>query len=413
MSAAHGVSVRSRGERSLIHDSGTQATVARLRADTPACENVVHFDNAGSALPPRPVVDRVIRHLRREEQVGGYLAADEVRDELADGYAALARLVGARPEEIAVTDSATRSWVSVFTGVSWREGDRVLTAASEYSSNLIAMFEAARERGVRVERVPSTADGDVDVDALSAMLDDRVRMVAITHAPTNGGLVQPVERIGAALGDHPALFLVDACQSIGQLPLDLDTVNADALSATGRKYLRAPRGTGFLAVRGSVLEDLTPVHVDLDSAWLEDGRVRLRGDARRFELFERNVAAVLGLGEAARYYLDVGPEWVHEYVTGLAEHLRECLTELSDVEVTDIGSCRSGIVSFRAHTVPARELVARLKERGVHATVSRAASTPWDMGDRELDELVRASVHYYNTPDEVARFCAEVASMLR
>ena len=154
MSAAHGVSVRSRGERSLIHDSGTQATVARLRADTPACENVVHFDNAGSALPPRPVVDRVIRHLRREEQVGGYLAADEVRDELADGYAALARLVGARPEEIAVTDSATRSWVSVFTGVSWREGDRVLTAASEYSSNLIAMFEAARERGVRVERVP-------------------------------------------------------------------------------------------------------------------------------------------------------------------------------------------------------------------------------------------------------------------
>jgi cysteine desulfurase/selenocysteine lyase len=385
--------------------------VARLRADTPACEDVVHFDNAGSALPPRPVVERVVRHLRREEEVGGYRAAEEVEEELADGYAALARLVGADPAEIAITDSATRSWVSVFTAVSWREGDRVLTAAPEYSSNLIAMLAMAESRGVRVDRVPSTVDGDVDVDALSAMLDDRVRMVAITHAPTNGGLVQPVDRIGAVLADHPALLLVDGCQSIGQIPVDLDAIGADAISATGRKYLRAPRGTGFLAVRRRALDDLVPAHVDLDSAWLEGGRVRLRNDARRFELFERNVAAVLGLGAAARYYLDVGPQWVHDYVTGLAEHLRDELTELPGVEVTDLGSRRSGIVSFRTLDLPARDVVPRLRERGFHVTVSRAASTPWDMGDRDLDELVRASVHYYNTPDEVARFCAAVASL--
>ncbi|EHR60984.1 aminotransferase class V-fold PLP-dependent enzyme [Saccharomonospora cyanea] len=397
----------------MIHDSGTREKVARLRADTPACEAVMHFNNAGSSLPPRQVVDRVVRHLRLEERIGGYEAAAEVSDELADGYAAIARLVGARPDEIAITDSATRSWLSVFTAVPWREGDRILTAAPEYSSNLIAMLSAAQVHGVTVDRVPSTADGDIDLDMLETMLDDRVRMVAITHAPTNGGLVQPVERIGAVVAGSPALFLVDACQSAGQVPLDLATVGADALSATGRKYLRAPRGTGFLAVRRSVLDRLNPVHVDLDSAWFEDGRVRLRDDARRFELFERNVAAVLGLGEAARYYLDVGPRWVHEYVTALAEHLRDRLTELPGVTVTDIGSHRSGIVSFRAETLPAHELAGRLKERGIHVSVSYASSTPWDMAARELDELVRASVHYYNTPDEVARFCEEVGSALR
>ncbi len=397
----------------MIHDSETKEKVARLRADTPACETVVHFNNAGSSLPPRQVVDRVIRHLRLEERLGGYEAAEKVRDELDDCYAVIARLMGARPEEIAITDSATRSWLSVFTAVSWREGDRILTAAPEYSSNLIAMISAARAHGVTVERVPSTADGDVDPDALRTMLDDRVRMVALTHAPTNGGLVQPVERVGEIVADSPALFLVDACQTVGQVPIDLTTTGVDALSATGRKYLRAPRGTGFLAVRRSVLDQLTPVHVDLDSAWLEDGRVRLRDDARRFELFERNVAAVLGLGEAVRYYLDVGPEWAHDYVTALAEHLREQLTELPEVTVTDIGSRRSGIVSFRAETLPASEIAGRLRQRGIHVSVSHASSTPWDMVERDLDHLVRASVHYYNTPDEVARFRAELAAILR
>ncbi|WP_041323416.1 aminotransferase class V-fold PLP-dependent enzyme [Saccharomonospora viridis] len=397
----------------MIHNSDTREKVAKLRADTPACENVVHFNNAGSSLPPRPVVDRVVRHLRREETIGGYEAADEVRDEVEGIYESLAELVGARPEDIAITDSATRSWLAVFTAVPWREGDRVLTAVPEYSSNIIAMLAAARDRGIAVDVVPSTPAGEIDLDALRNMLDERVRMVAITHVPTNGGLVQPVSRIGSMIADSPAMFLVDACQSAGQLPLDLDDMAADAVSATGRKYLRAPRGTGFLAVRGSVLDQLTPTHLDLYSARTDGHDVRLRDDARRFELYERNVAAVLGLGAAVRYYLDVGPQWVHDYVTALAEHLRGRLADVPGVTVTDIGTRKSGIVSFHADTVPARTLAARLKERGFHVTVSAASSTPWDMGERGLDAIVRASVHYYNTPDEVDRLCTEVGSLLK
>ncbi|WP_019819396.1 aminotransferase class V-fold PLP-dependent enzyme [Saccharomonospora saliphila] len=395
----------------MIHDRQTQETVGELRADTAGCEGVVHFNNAGASLPPRSVVDRMVRHLHRESEIGGYEAADEVSGELDAVRGDLAALVGADREEIAITDSATRSWLSVFTAVPWTEGDRILTAAPEYSSNLIAMLDLARRRGVRVEQVPSTPGGEMDVEALRTLLDDDVRMVAVTHAPTNGGLVQPVERIGAVVAGSPALYLVDACQTAGQVPLDLHRIGADALSGTGRKYLRAPRGTGFLAVLRAVLDTLAPAHLDLTSATLDGDRVRPRADAQRFELFERSVAAVLGLGEAVRYYRGVGLDWVHDYVTALAAHLRAELDRIPAVTVTDQGVHRSGIVTFRAETVTASTLASRLRERGINVTVSRPPSTPWDTRHPDLDDLVRASVHYYNTPGEVARLCSEVTAL--
>lgn len=395
----------------MLEAPQTREKVAALRADTAGCEKVTHFNNAGSALPPKPVVDRVVQHLRAEEATGGYEAAEEVGEELDGVYRDLAALVNADPDEIAVTDSATRSWLAVFTAVPFRPGDRILTAAPEYSSNIIAMRSAAESRGVRVETVPSAPEGQISTEALRRALDDDVRMVAVTHAPTNGGLLQPLTEIGELVRDSPAVFLVDACQSLGQVPIDLPAIGADAVAVTGRKYLRAPRGTGFLAVRRHLLSELTPQHVDLHSAALDGESFRLREDARRFELWERNVAGVLGLGVAARYYLETGIPWVHHYVTGLAQRLREQLAELPGVRVTDIGAERSGIVTFRHDRVPAPELVGKLREEGFNLTVSRAPSTPWDMAERGLDALVRASVHGYNTTTEIERFCRSVRAL--
>jgi selenocysteine lyase/cysteine desulfurase len=392
----------------VIFEARTRAVVDRLRQETAGCENVIHLNNAGSSLPPRTVVERTVRHLRAEESVGGYEAAEAVREELEAGYRTFAHVMGAEPGEIAVTDSATRSWLAVFTALPLRQGDRILTAAPEYSSNIIAMRAMAEARGVRVEVVASVPSGEIDLDALRETLDDDVRLVAITHAPTNGGLLQPVGEIGALVAESPAVYLVDACQSIGQVPLDMAAIGADAVTVTGRKYLRAPRGTGVLAVRRGLLERLTPVHLDLYGAQVAGETYRLRDDARRFEMFERNVAAVLGMGEAARYYLEVGQEWARGYIRALAEYLRFELGRVTGVTVTDLGSRRSGIVSFRSNRVAARPLAATLRERGINVSVSQAPSTPWDMGERGLDELVRASVHYYNTPEEVARLCDEV-----
>lgn len=384
--------------------------VAALRADTAGCANVIHFNNAGSSLPPKPVVERVVRHLRSEEAIGGYEAAAAVAEELDAVHGELAALVGAESGEIAVVDSATRAWLAVFTALPLSSGDRILTTVPEYSSNIIAMRSAAESRGVRVQVVPSAESGAICTESLREMLDDDVRVVAVTHAPTNGGLVQPLAEIGRIVADSRAVFLVDACQSIGQVPIDMHAVGADALAVTGRKYLRAPRGTGFLAVRRGLLEQLTPVHLDLHSATAEGTGFRLRDDARRFELWERDVAGVLGLAEAARYYRQVGIGPVHRRVTALAEHLRGELTGIAGTEVTDLGTERSGIVAFRTDRAAAPDLQARLREAGINTTVSRAPSTPWDMHDRGLDEMVRASVHYYNTRAELDRLCEVVAA---
>lgn len=392
----------------MIETPDGEAKVATLRADTSGCEDVIHLNNAGSALPPKPVMDRVVRHLRREELVGGYEAANEAEQELANVYRDIAGLVNVEPDEIALMESATRAWLALFTALPFQTGDRILTAIPEYSSNIIAMRSVAEARGARVEVVPSTPTGEVCVRSLRQTLDDDVRLVAVTHAPTNGGLLQPLREIGAVVRESPAVFLVDACQSVGQVPLDMPAIGADAMAATGRKYLRGPRGTGFLAVRRALLEQLTPVHLDLHSATATETGFHLRDDARRFELWERNTAGILGLGAAARYFHEVGHDWAHQAISELAERLRSDLAGLPGITVTDLGADRSGIVSFRSDRVAAQDLLEQLREAHINASVSRAPSTPWDMRDRQLDEIVRTSVHYYNTPAELRRLCEAV-----
>ena len=221
--------------------------------------------------------------------------------------ASVAALVGAEPEEVALADSATRAWISAFTAIRFRPGDRILTSSSEYASNVIALLQAAEHDGVHVDVVPNDESGALSLHDLERLMDDRVRLVAITHVPTSSGLVNDVAGIGAILAGTDALYLVDACQSVGQLPIDVATIGCHLLSATGRKYLRAPRGTGFLYVDRTRLDELRPIAADLHSArWTGPSTYELAADATRFELWEHSVANVLGLGAAADYALGVG-----------------------------------------------------------------------------------------------------------
>ncbi|HEX2300500.1 MAG TPA: aminotransferase class V-fold PLP-dependent enzyme [Pseudonocardiaceae bacterium] len=388
-------------------------SVEQLRADTPGCREVVHLNNAGSALPPSVVVERVIDHLRLEAMIGGYEAADQIAEERASVYDAVAAVIGAGPEEIALTDSATRAWIAAFTAFSFRPGHRILTARAEYSSNIIAMMAAAKRHGVTIQPIPSTETGEVSIEALAAALDDDVRLVAITHAPTNSGLLQPVAEIGRLVRPSPAVFLLDACQSIGQVPIDVTELGVDLLTGTGRKYLRAPRGTGFLYVRRDLIGELEPVHIDLHSASTDGDGYRLRNDARRFELWENAVAATLGLGVALRYYHALGIDAVWDRVRGLGESLRAGLGEVPGARLTDPGTVRSGIVSFCLAGMDPAEIVTRLRGQRIHLVASRRPSTPWDMTDRGLQSVVRASVHYYNDDTDLHTFLAALRALTR
>lgn len=384
----------------------------RVRDDTPGCVDQVFLDSAGSSLPPAVVVDEVVGHLRREAEIGGYRAAAERADDLAEVKLALGDLLGAQPEDLALVESATRAWSDFFYAVPLSAGDRILITEVEYASNAIAALQRARSVGASVEVVPSTPTGEVDLDALHRMLDERVRVVSLVHAPTNGGLVNPVRDVVDLAHAVGALVLLDACQSVGQLPLDVHDLGVDALSATGRKWLRGPRGTGFLYLRPELARTTEPAALDLHGAqWAEETGYRLAPDATRFEFWECSVAGRLGLGAAVRYLLDLGVDEVAAAVSARAEFARTELAALPGVTVRDLGGHRSGIVSFTIDGLDPNTAREALADNKITVTVSGRGSTFVDMTRRGLDGVLRASPHYFNTFDDLERLVAAVAGL--
>ena len=389
---------------------------ARLRADTPGTAHRIHLNNAGAALMPRPVIEAQLRHLHREAEIGGYEAADEARDAIAGIYASVARLIGADADEIALVENATVAWQMAFYALArdFRPGDRILTARAEYGANYVAFLQVARRTGAVIEVIPDDATGATDPAALAAMLDERVRLIALTWIPTNGGLVNPAAAIGRIARAHGIPYLLDACQAVGQLPVDVADLGCDFLSATGRKFLRAPRGTGFLYVRRACLAGLEPPMLDHHGAvWTAPDAYELREDARRFENWENNYAAQLGLGAAADYALALGLDAIEARCRALADRLRAGLRAIPGVTVHDLGTKPSAIVSFTLAGVEAAAIKARCAAAGINLSVSQPSSTLLDATARGLPPLVRASPHCYNDEAEIDRALEAVAAARR
>jgi selenocysteine lyase/cysteine desulfurase len=304
------------------------------------------------------------------------------------------------------------AWRTAFYGLRFGPGDRILTSVAEYASNYIAYLQTAARTGSTVEVVPDDPDGQLDVTALERMIDGRVRLIAVTHVPTNGGLVNPAAAIGRVARAAGVPFLLDACQSVGQIPVDVAAIGCDMLSATGRKYLRGPRGTGFLWIGRSFWDRVEPPMLDLHAAtWVAQDRYELRGDARRYENWEADVAARIGLGVAVDYALALGIEAIALRVVTLAGRLRERLAEIPGVTVRDRGRVRCGIVTFTLDGHPAEAVKDALAGAAVNVTVSGRSSTLIDMSARGLDAVVRASVHYYNDETEIDRLVRIVAAL--
>jgi selenocysteine lyase/cysteine desulfurase len=376
--------------------------LGRVRADTPGVEHVAHFNNAGSALPPRQVLDAVVEHLQREAEIGGYEAAAERKDRWEHTYDALAQLIGAHRDEIAVIENATRAWDMAFYAFPFQRGDRILTGHAEYASNWIALKQVADRTGAIIEVVPDDEGGQIDVAELERLIDERVKLVSLVHVPTQSGLVNPAAEVGRVTRAAGVPLLLDACQSAGQLPLDVDAIGCDILSGTGRKFLRGPRGTGFLYVRRELIERLEPPFLDMHAAdWQPDGSYRIRDDARRFENWETYYAGKVGLGVAVDYALAIGVEDAWERIQLLATRLRAELEEIPEVTLLDRGAVLGATVTFSVAGVSAEDVKRRLAAERVNVSVMEAASAQLDFGERAIDEAVRSSVHYYNSDEEI------------
>ena len=377
-----------------------------LRAETPGCHQVLHLNNAGASLMPKAVHEAVTGHLALERDIGGYEAEEQVQPVLTHFYNAFATLLNVNPEEIAYVENATRAWDMAFYSLPLREGDRVLTHESEYASNYLAYLQLAQRRGIEIDVVPSDASGQMDVNALRRKITVNTRLIALTHVPTQGGLVNPAIEVGQVAREHGLLYLLDACQSVGQLPVDVRKIGCHLLSGTGRKFLRGPRGTGFLYVSNEILGQLDPPFIDLHSAtWTGADQFEYRPGAKRFENWESYVAGRVGLARAVDYALEIGVDAIEKRNSHLAAGLRTELARIPGVAIHDQGERKCAIVTFRKDGESAPDLVKRLRQQNVNLSTSSVFSAQLDFARRGLDNLARASVHYFNTEAEIERFC--------
>ena len=377
--------------------------LARWRADTPGCAGRIHLNNAGAALQPQPVLDAVRAHLQLETELGGYEAADEAAAAVQQTHEAVARLVGCAARNIAVVQSATVAFAQALTAFDFRPGDAIVTSRADYVSNQLMYLSLARRLGVEIRRAADLPEGGVDPESVRAQLADRrVRLVAITWIPTNSGLVQAARAVGTVCAEEGVPFLVDGCQAVGQLPVAVGDLRCDYLAATARKFLRGPRGIGFLYVSDRALaRGDHPLLVDMRGAeWTSPDGYRLFDGARRFENWESSCALLLGLGAAARYAGRVGPT-AHERSQALAASLRDRLRTIPGVRVMDRGTVRGAIVTVATDGVEPEELTLRLRARGINTSVSSRDDAVIDMDAKGVTAVLRLSPHYYNTEDEL------------
>ncbi len=391
------------------------AEIDAFRKETPACQEVIHFNNAGAALQPLNVQKVVNDHLALEYRLGGYEAAAIRAEQSAGFYPIFARLLNAKPSEIAFASSATDAYNRALSAIPFQEGDLILTTENDYVSNQIAFLQIQKRHGAKLKIAPESEVGGVDIERMQELIRTlHPKLVAVTHMPTSNGLIQDVYAIGKTCQAENITYLVDACQTAGQVPLDVQAMGCDFLSATCRKFLRGPRGTGFLFVSERIIKKgWAPQYLDLHSAlWTAYDKFEPQLDARRFELWERNHAMVQGASAAADYALSVGLDRVAEYTQQIAASLREQLSELPQIQITDQGKKLGAIVTFHIPEQDPQVLLQQLRAASIHGSISWGDYARYDMGRKAVPWVLRWSPHYYNTIEEVEKATKKIFKII-
>ncbi|NNE29464.1 MAG: aminotransferase class V-fold PLP-dependent enzyme [Saprospiraceae bacterium] len=379
--------------------------IQSYRNDTPGCLDHIHFNNAGASLPPQVVIETVKEYLDIEARIGGYEAMVMFQKKTQKVYHSLARMIHAKASEMAILQSATQAWYNAFYSMPIRAGQTVLCSEAEYGSNYMGLLRRKKEVDFNIKVIPSDNQGQIDLEILEKMISADIALIAITHIPTNSGLVNPAEEVGRIAQKNGIPYLLDACQSVGQLPLDISKLGCDFLAATGRKYLRAPRGTGFLYCREEMLSRTDPLQPDnWGGQWTSLQEYTLQAGAIRFENFEKSYALTLGLGAAAEYHLETDEEERYRYIRELADYARKNIPESGSFEIMDIGKEKCGIVTFRSTNGGAKAIQQHLSDHGIASSLTFPAGALIDSQKRGLNDLNRVSFHYYNTKKEIDQF---------
>ena len=374
--------------------------------------SIIHLNNAGASLVSEKVLSAQLEYLKIEAQKGGYETAEKFNSQLEEFYPEAAKFINANADEIAFTESATVAWQRAFFSIPFEDGDVILTSKIEYASNFISFLNLQKEKQIEIKVIPSTKTGEVDLKELENFITPKVKLIAITHIPTNGGIVNPAEEVGKIASAHSIFYLLDSCQSVGQYPIDVKKIQCDFLTATGRKFLRGPRGTGFLFIKKASSARLRPQNLDLHSAeWTSVNSYEQRQDGRAFETWETNLAAKLGLTIALKEANEMGSAEIWKQITALSNYMREQLSAIDNIDVHDLGIVKSGIITFTSH-LPADAIKSQLAKACINVSLTSKSGTLIDMQERHLDKMIRASVHYYNTKEEINTFIKTLKSIV-
>ena len=376
--------------------------IEKLRADTPGTQAIIHFNNAGCSLPVKESIDIITEYLQLEATLGGYEVKNKYEHIINEFYTEAARLINAADDEIAIVANASDGINKMLFSIPWETGDVLLTTEVEYGNCYLNYLKLKEEKGIEIKIVPSDDDGNILLEKMEDMISPKVKLIAVTHIPTNSGLIMPAEEIGKIANKHNILYLLDACQSVGHIPVDVKKIQCDFLSTTSRKYLRGPRGIGFIYVRKEVLKKLKPTTLDMVTAhWKDADNYNLDCNIKIFEQWEKSYALVLGFSKALSYLNNLGVENTWKRIQHLSAYLRSELEKIGGIEVTDIGKNQCGIVTFLVAGIDSKDLVNALLQHGINLSASLRFSSVLDMDKRGLEGVSRASIHYYNTEDEI------------
>ena len=385
-----------------------------LRNDTPGCREKIHFNNAGASLMPRPVIDAIQNHISLEASVGGYEAADIKAEEVNGFYASTARLLNGHARNIAFTSSATNSYARALSSIPFEKGDKVLIANEDYISNQLAFLSLEKRWNIQLVRAGSRPEGGVDVADMERLMDNHhPKLVSLTHVPSNSGLVQPVAEVGQLCRDRNILYLVDACQSMGQIPVDVVNIQCDFLSGTFRKFLRGPRGAGFLYVSDSILQkNWEPLFIDMRGAdWTGDNEYKIRADARRFEEWELPYALVLGSKAAVDYALKIGLDTIQTRNKFLCERIRQKIGTVKGLRLLDLGKELSSIITISVPKGQPKVLLEALRKRNINTSISYRNFALIDFEKKGVDWALRVSPHYFNTEEDTEALIAALQEL--
>lgn len=384
--------------------------VEAARAVTPGCANRNHLNNAGAALLSSVTIAAMTDYLQREAMIGGYEAEAEAAARIRATYESLAELIGALPSQIALFDNSTHAWNAACYSVPLEAGDRILTGRNEYGSAVLAYLQLVQRTGAEVVVVPDDDTGQIDLAALADLIDARTKLIGLTWVPTAGGQVNPAAEVGRLARAADVLYLVDATQAVGQFPIDVSAIGCDMLTGTGRKFLRGPRGTGFLYAGPRALDRLDPFVAEIRSATWDGGRSFTWVDgAQRFESWENSYVNIVGLGAAVRQALDIGLDRIGRRSSGLGARLRSGLAEIDGVTVHDQGREQCAIVTARVAGIDTTDVADALSRRGINVSTTLAEHNQFDI--RDVHPLVRLSPHYYNSEAEIDQAVDVVATL--